>query len=161
MPLSSEKARELGKKGGRKKGTKLPHTLEREKVMEEIRARVRRTAQVLLDAQYSIARGQQFLYKVTQYKSGQKSKPELITSEYTIRAYLNGELDNEENEYYFITTKEPVNQAIDSLLDRTFGKAVLNIDHTSGGKALPTPIYGGQSTKPPEEEEQNDASGSN
>lgn len=153
MPISSEKAREVGRLGGRPKGSKAPKTIEREKVMEEIRARVRRTAQRLLDAQYSIALGQQFLFKITQYKNGTKSKPELITSEEKIRQYLNGELDNEENEYYFITTKEPVNQAIDSLLDRTFGKAVLNIDHTSGGKALPRPIYGGMSTTPLPEEE--------
>ncbi len=43
----------------------------------------------------------------------------------------------EDGEFYFITTKEPNNFAIDSMLDRTFGKSTNNVDITSGGKELP------------------------
>lgn len=39
-------------------------------------------------------------------------------------------------------------RAIDSLLDRAFGKADQSLDLTSKGKQLPTPILGGLSVQP-------------
>lgn len=135
-----------GKRGGaqpgagRPKGSKDPSTLERERVLAEIRTRITKVSQKILDAQLSIALGQQFLYMIHSDKKGHKEKPKLITDELTISAYLNGDLDNEPNNYYFITTKEPNNFAIDSMFDRTFGKAPQSIDLTSDGEALAQPL---------------------
>ena len=57
-------ARENGKKGGRPKGTKDPQTLIKEKVQEAINQRVFAIADSILTPQISIAKGQQFLYKI-------------------------------------------------------------------------------------------------
>lgn len=148
MGLSTEQARENGKKGGRPKGSLSAEGLHRAKVFLEMKKRIAKDANYLLNAQYSIALGQQFLYKIITYKNGTKSKPEMITAEPIIRMFLSGDLNKKgDTEYYFITTKEPNNYALDSLFDRTFGKSTQHIDHTSDGKALPTPIYGGKSTE--------------
>lgn len=129
---------------GRPKGTKNQATLEKEKVLAEVRQRIMRRAQSILDSQFSIAQGTQYLYLVKSEKIGNKlfkQKPELVTDEEIIRAYIDGEFGNGESlndneNYYFITTKEPSNQAIDSMLNRAFGKATDNVDLTSDGKAL-------------------------
>lgn len=76
-----------------------------------------------MNAQMNLAMGVQMLYKITTDKKGNRSKPELITDQPTIEAYLADELGDEENEYYFITTERPDNRALDSLFDRSFGKA--------------------------------------
>ena len=131
MSAPAHIARENGKKGGRPKGRKNDKTIERELVLAEMKDRIGKIAQRLLDAQVSIATGQQFLYKIHTNKKGIKEKPELITDTSTIEAYLNGELNSdmeakggeESDDYYYITTKEPSNYALDSLFDRTFGKA--------------------------------------
>lgn len=120
-----ERARINGSLGGRPVGAKSHTTIEREAIMAQVRTRIGNQAQRLIDAQMSIALGQQFLYKIHTNSKGVKERAELITDEWQIRAYLNGELDNNtDSDYYFITTKEPLNTAIDSLFDRTFGKAV-------------------------------------
>lgn len=131
---------------GRPKGTVLPATLERNKVLEGMRQRIMRKADFLMDKQLSLAAGQQFLYKIEKEfinlgknKDGSKKgywknkRPKLVTEEWEIRAYLenlvdlaNGDIEDEHDEgatYYFITAKEPSNQALDSMLDRTFGRA--------------------------------------
>lgn len=129
---------------GRKKGSKLPKTLEREKVLEAVRQRVMGIAHRLVDKQLVLANGQQFLYKIEKewIKTGKgekagywrNKKPELVEDESTIRWYLenmvdeaNGDVEKEDDPsatFYFLTVKEPNNQAIDSMLNRTFGSPV-------------------------------------
>lgn len=129
-------ARENGKKGGRPKGSKSKTTLEREKVLAAIRQRILSQADGILDAQLTLARGLTYLYKIEKYYEGRgknrvlkRKQPKLVTSQIEIEAYLarevdEGDMEDPEDTYFFITTKDPNNQAIDSLLDRTFGKAV-------------------------------------
>jgi hypothetical protein len=93
-------------------------------------------ADLLFDAQFGLARGQTFLYKIEKYYEGKRKnrilrrkKPQLVTAQWEIEDYLEnrmdeGDLEDEEATYYFLTTKKPTNQAIDSMLARTFGKAV-------------------------------------
>jgi len=121
---------------GRPKGTKNPETLLKEKVAEEMRMRVAKSADKLLDSQMNLAQGVQMLYKIHTDKKGVRSKPELVTSQTEIEEYLAGEYDGTETDYYFITTERPDNRALDSLFDRTFGKAQANLDIKSDGKAL-------------------------
>ena len=141
---------------GRKSGSKNPATLERNKVLEAMRQRIMGKADFLLDKQFQLARGQQFLYKIEkefiktgELKNGKdkgywkNKRPKLVTDEWEIRAYLenlvdkaNGDIEDEFDPaatYYFITTKEPSNQALDSMLDRTFGRATQPVSGEDGG----------------------------
>jgi len=125
-------------KVGRPKGVKSPQTLEKERVLHEVRQRIMNKAHRLVDSQMSIATGQQFLYVIkTETLNGKKIKkrPELITDELIIRDYLDGEFGdgesiNDDESYYFITTKEPNNIALDSMLDRAFGRSAQRIEMT-------------------------------
>lgn len=108
---------------GRPKGRKDPHTIQREAVLAEYRKRVCEQAQRLLDAEMSVAVGCSYLFrKPKEAPKGQKErKIERVTDEETIRAYLNGELDDD-NDYYFITTEKPDTLTIRGMFDRTFDK---------------------------------------
>ena len=116
---------------GRPKGSKSESTLEKERVLNEVRQRIMKKSQDILNAQLSLGQGQQFLYRIdtTVDSNGKKnkSKPTLVTDPEEISSYLDGEFSegesmNTDTEYYFITTKEPSNMAIDSMFDRTFDK---------------------------------------
>jgi hypothetical protein len=128
-----------GKKGGRPKGTKSAVTLEKEAVLKVFRERVMRSADILFNSQMSLARGQQFLYKIEKEfiktpKGGyyRNKKPRIVTNQEEIELYLEGAIKNGDMDcdydpastYYFLTTKEPNNQAAESLLDRALGKSV-------------------------------------
>lgn len=131
---------------GRPRGALAPKTLERHKVLEAMRQRIMKKADLLTDKQLSLAVGQQFLYKIEKEwvslgsdKKGNKKgyyknkRPKLVTEEWEIRGYLenlvdvaNGDVEDDKDEgatYYYITVKEPSNPALDSMLDRTFGRA--------------------------------------
>ena len=133
-----------GKLGGRPKGKKTEATLEKEKVLAAFKERTMQVADVLLNSQLTLAKGQTFLYKIEKYWEGsgknrilRKKKPQIVTAQWEIEDYLEGKIESGEEDdyeatYYFITTKEPNNNAIDSLLDRAFGKASQSIA-VSGG----------------------------
>lgn len=117
-----------------------PKTLEKLEALKLFKDRVVRLADRLANAQVSLATGLTFLY-VIRTVDGKRQKPELVEDQETIEAYLEGELEGLEDEYYYITTKEPNNQALDSLLNRTFGKPTESIELSGkDGKDLPTPI---------------------
>src|SRR4051812_42190217 len=106
---------------GRKKGSKEAATLQKEAVLVALRQRIMQSADLLFDAQMTLARGQTFLYKIEKYyeKVGnqrvlRRKKPQLVTEQWEIEAYLEGkivegELEDYEATYYFITTKLPDN----------------------------------------------------
>lgn len=142
-------------KGGRPKGKKSTKTLEKEQVLGALRQRIMKKADRILDSQLMLANGQQFLYKIEKEevvgpkggKSYHAKRPELVTSESEIRDYIENLAENEgvytledpedrSATYYFITTKEPNNFAIDSMLNRAFGKATDHLDVTSKGKKI-------------------------
>ena len=144
MAGTREQAIINGKKGGRKLGGKNVATIVKEQVQEKLTQRVFGIIPNLITAQASLARGQQFLYKIEKEfvktggtnKNGEEKgywrnlKPKLVTSEWEIQSYVDGKVEEGDMEdqndsgatYYYITTKEPDNQAIDSLLDRVLGK---------------------------------------
>lgn len=150
--------RENGKKGGRPRGRKNDETLKREAVLKAIQQRVMRIADNLLDARITLALGQTFLYKVEKYyetvtdDKGKTRKilkakpPKLVESEVEIRDYLeseirksNGEINMTESDddFYFITAKEPNDGAIERLLSRTFGNSVQPVSLTDeDGKSV-------------------------
>lgn len=141
-----------GKNGGKRKGAGKPKgkksakTLEREEALRQFRDRVAKNTDRLLNAQLSKAVGEQMLFvKVTERDSKGKIKRsyfERVESQEIIQQYLDDpDAMGDDEHYYFITTRPADNKAIDSLLDRTYGKAQQNIDVTSGKK--PIPILGG------------------
>lgn len=140
---------------GRKKGSKSKATLEKEAVLKAYRERVMRSADLLFDAQMTLARGQTYLYKIEKElqvgpKGGKRyvsSKPKLVESQSEIEQYLEGLITegdpDDENDpnatYYFLTTRDPDNRAIDSMLDRTFGRSTQPI---GGDKDNPLIVKG-------------------
>lgn len=137
---------------GRKKGSENEKTKQKKEVEAEMKERILKSVDSLLNSQMNLAHGVQMLYCITTNKKGIRSKPQLITDQPSIEAYLAGELEDDENEYYFITTERPDNRALDSLLDRTFGKSRQNIGLDGGedGKALTVNIvqYGDPNSEP-------------
>src|SRR5690242_3092416 len=105
----------MGKNGGKRpgagrpKGKKNATTLEKERVFEEVRQRIMKNAQRILDGQMSLARGQQFLYVIrteTDAKGKKtRSRPELVTDPEVIAAFLDGEYgdgdDLNDDEHYY------------------------------------------------------------
>lgn len=170
---TSENKKKGGKRpgAGRPSGAKNVATLERNKVLEGIRQRIMAKADLIVDKQMLLATGQQFLYKIekewidlgTDRKGNKKGyykakRPKLVTSEEEIRFYLenqvdlaNGDIEDEHDPaavYYFITTKEPSNQALDSMLDRTFGRATQPVSGEDGAPIEVTVIkYANEAAK--------------
>lgn len=116
------------------------------------RQRVFKFADNLLDSQMTLARGQTFLYRVDKefVQTGKgpaggfykKLKPVIVEDPEEIRNFIEREGTGEnpvedENDsgsaYYYLTTKEPNNQAIDSMLDRAGGKAIATTQITGDG----------------------------
>ena len=116
------------KNAGRKKGSLGKKKLEEKIFLNELRQRVMQSMGKLITSQMNLAIGVQMLFVIEKNKDGTRSKPKLITSQKTIEEYLAGELDDSDDEYDFITTERADNRAIDSLLDRTFGKANVPVD---------------------------------
>lgn len=145
--------REAGRKGGfAKGGYRSVEKLEKELMKEHIDQRLMRATDAYLNGQISLARGQQFLYRIdkifvpsggTDKETGaargywRNEKPVLVESQAEIEMYLeeladnNGELSDDtdpSSAYYFITTKEPNVQAIESGLSRVHGRPKESID---------------------------------
>ncbi len=116
---------------GRKKGGMNKKSIERMKIKKEFDDRVAKHAQRLFDAQISLAIGNQYLYRRTKIKTkkGWRWSPlELVTDPEEIAKYIDGEFKKDDNKYYQITVEKPDSHAIDSLLDRGFGKAPQNLN---------------------------------
>lgn len=117
---------------GRPLGSTNKATRDKKEAEKYIKERIIKSVDNIINSQMNLAQGIQMLYRITTNEKGIKSKPELITNQFEIEQYLSGELEDEKNEYYFITTERPDNRALDSLLDRTFGKSRQNIGVDGG-----------------------------
>jgi len=137
-------------KGGRPKGKLLQKTLDKMKILEAWRDRAAKLSGNLLGAQTLVAMGTHTLMRIDEKvsyresgktdKKGNPVKSKYVTKEFTvvtdpkeIERVLNEFEDVDgsgvvDEQYYFITHKEPQNQAIDSILNRTFGRPVETIE---------------------------------
>src|SRR5215216_442897 len=129
-------------KGGKREGSGRPEgslnkkTLEKKAAEEQFINRVIKNVDKLFNAQLALAEGTNFVYRIDYYKdeSGKKQKKfVLVTDPTEIVEVLDeteamGGVVNEN--YYIVTTKAPDNKAIDSLMDRAFGKSVTKIAGT-------------------------------
>ena len=129
---------------GRKKGSKDKATIEKERVLAEYRKKIMEHADILFRNQMHLAQGVSYLYK---WVKG-KQKPVLVTNQKEIEQFIceeEGKKVKKEDRidkdatYYFISTERPDNKAIDSMLDRTFGKSTQPI---GGDKDHPLELTG-------------------
>lgn len=132
-------ARKNGKKGGRPVGSVNAATLEKMAVKKAFNQKVLGVVDILFRNKLHLAQGVSYLYKIEKYYKGtgknrklMKKKPKLVTAQWEIEAYLeerivNGELEDPEDTYYYITTDKPSNQAIEDMLDRGIDKVAQSI----------------------------------
>jgi hypothetical protein len=123
---------------GRKKGSKHKSTIEREKILELAKDIIAGRTKRLIDTQSILAMGAIKVFVIRSHWEGVgknkklvKSKAEIVSDDDEISMALDaefgeGDSPNDENSYYFVVTKDPDNSAIESLLNRTFGKATEN-----------------------------------
>jgi len=127
-------------RGGKREGAGRPpgvmdeDTKKRRDAEKEYKRRVAGMTDQLLNAQLALALGEINLFKKT--KRGNKTITTLIDDIETVKEYLSGNLKDKDNEYYYLATKPPDNKALDSVLDRTYGKSRQSVDITSGDEPL-------------------------
>lgn len=139
--------RELARRGGlKRKGTKNKSTIDRERMLSQFQDFVARKSKTLLASQLALGVGSLYVFRIDTEIIGSgknekrfKKKPVLVQDiDEIINAldfyYAEGESPNNDQTYYFITTKDPENKAIDSLLDRTFGKPKESIEMKHSGE---------------------------
>lgn len=96
--------------------------------------RITKNSMTLLNAQLSLATGCQSLFvkkAILNSKgnpSGKYEKPVCVRDEATIIDYLDWNLNNEHDEYYYMTMEKPDNRAINDLFDRWFGKVKQEVE---------------------------------
>ena len=120
---------------GRPKGSLNQSTIEKKKAEEMLTDRILKNVDRLFNAQLSLAEGNTYLYKIIETGSGKTAKREhvLVTNPDEIKQFLDeheGGSGTVDDNYYYLTTKTPDNKAIDSMLDRVFGKAISKTEHT-------------------------------
>lgn len=123
---------------GRPKGSKNKATKEKAAVEKEFNQKVMRSVNRLFSAQMALAEGLQHLWRIGKGKKGKNEKPVVVTDREEIESFLRDDVDSDS--YYYISTKPPDNRAIDSLLDRVFGRPTQKTDITSGGEKLVGPV---------------------
>jgi hypothetical protein len=116
---------------GRPKGKQNAKTIERAELKKQFEDRIAQVTERLFAAQMTLAEGASYLYVIRTDSDGKRQKAELVSDPDVIAAYIDGDLDaSGDDEYHYITTERPDNRAIDSLLDRVFGKAPQELKHT-------------------------------
>lgn len=156
---------------GRKKGGMNEARKEALAIKTAYEDRIRKHADKLFNAQFTLATGTQMLFVIHTDSKGVRRKPEMVTDPDIIMRFLdenkgedgNMEVENYEDnskceDYFFLTTQRPDGKALNDLLDRAFGKAPATLDLTSGGERIRTaPIIvsdiGGAVIKADEEEQ--------
>lgn len=124
---------------GRPKGSMNQETKDRLALKKELQDRIARQADRLFNAQFNLALGEQYLMCKRKVGSGAKERTvvEVVDNLETIKAYINGELEeNDREEYHFISTKPANGMALDSMLDRAFGKADSKVENTGQQKLI-------------------------
>lgn len=131
---------------GRRHGSKNKKTLEREAAAKLYEQMVRENLQPLFRNQLWLASGLKFVYRKEKHGTGASMRIEHVLLENpreiadALDIIANGDFQDDDEGFVYVTTTPPENRAIDSMLDRALGKAVSKLDVTSGGEKLPTPI---------------------
>ncbi len=130
---------------GAPKGTIQRRSLEKAAVARALRERTMMHADNLFNAQLAKAVGSVMVFRVDEVSiSGGRTKRvhTHITDPEEVKKVLDETLDagagTVGENYYFVTNIQPDNKAIDSMLDRAFGRAVQSIEvsDVTGDKAI-------------------------
>jgi len=123
---------------GRRQGALNKATLTQREAKKQFQERVAKHVDKLFHAQIDLATGEKYLMVIETIGTGTKQKrvTNIVTDPETIKQFLDEELDNTDTEYYYMTTKPANNMALDSLLNRSFGKADESLDITTDGQSL-------------------------
>lgn len=125
---------------GRPKGGMNEATKVRMAAKAEFQRRVAVMADKLFNAQYDLAVGEKYLMvkKVDGDGKNKKTWVEIVTDLDTIKQYIedDGKSLNDGEDFYYMSTKPANNMALDSLLNRSFGKADETLDIKSGGETI-------------------------
>lgn len=123
----SQKRSIAGQKGGyAKKGKISPKTLERREALRLYKERVLQQTDKLLEAQIALATGSFVVFRIDIAKD-KKNRPVRVTDEAEIHACLCDDYDRTKTQYHVICIKESNIQAIESLLNRAFGRPAQSI----------------------------------
>lgn len=122
------------KGAGRQKGSMNKATMDTKITKRRFQQRVNQNADKLFNAQLDLAIGEKHLMVVRTEGTGKNRKrwTEIVENPDMIRQYLDDELMDDDEHYYYMTTKPANNQAIDSLLNRSFGKATEKVEFEGG-----------------------------
>lgn len=124
---------------GRPKGAVSTEKKLQQEALDRFKARVRMRMGRLFNAQASLAEGMQYMIRIETTKDSKgkeiKKHVRVTDPDEMIRALDEG-LGDVDGDYYYLTSKDPDNKALDSLMDRTFGKAPQAVDLTSKGKRI-------------------------
>ena len=123
---------------GRKPGGMNQATKNAMAVKKEMNNRIAQNVDKLLNAQLGLALGETFLFvkRSIELPDGKRRyETEMVEDIDTIKEYVDDDgysLNNNGEDYYFISRKPANNQAIDSLLNRAFGKATEKVEIEGG-----------------------------
>jgi hypothetical protein len=119
---------------GAPKGTIQRRSLEKSAVARALRERTMAHADNLFNAQLTKAVGSVMVFRVDEEETG-GGKTKRVHTHITDPDEIKRVLDKNEGgagivgkDYYFVTNIAPDNRAIDSMLDRTFGKAMQPVE---------------------------------
>jgi len=120
---------------GRKQGRLSIKPLQKMAVKRELDQKVMNKADQLFIAQFSKAVGSIHIFRVDEKGTGKNKKKvhTLVTDADEIKAVLDstdGTGGSVGDDFYFVTSVLPDSRAIDSMLDRTFGKANQSLEIT-------------------------------
>ncbi len=127
--------------GGRPKGKLNQKTLDQIAVREAFQQRVMKHANELFEAQLSLAKGETVVMVVRKEKDEKgrtiRKFSEQVTDPYTIQQVVDweeniGDDPSDDENFYYIQTRSPNNQALEALLNRALGKAADKIEVTGG-----------------------------
>jgi hypothetical protein len=123
---------------GRPKGKLSELNEQRQAAKKRFIDRVNKMVDQLFNAQATIAQGATYLYRVDKDAKGNNLPAVIETDPEVIRDYIDGNLEDSDS-FYYITTERPDNKALDSMLNRAFGKPEEKLDITSDGKRIEQP----------------------
>ena len=134
---------------GRPQGSVSEAMKERQEALAQFKDMVTTNTHKLFEAQYSMAVGSTFLVKVTFLDEAKTMKTSTtITDQQEILDYFSGKLEDINSEIYLMTTSKPDLRAIDSLLDRTYGKSKesIEVDDKRQRKILKVEVIDGRNS---------------
>lgn len=118
---------------GRPLGSENKESHERRVAEQQMVQRIVDNLTGILNSQFNLAKGLSYLYRIDEDKKEHREHV-LVEDPEEIKNYLDAqETGDKLDNYYYITTKSPDGRAIDSLIDRAFGKSRQQTDVNISG----------------------------